>query len=363
MSNNSVLDISLQKSLDDLNMLQGNLEQLQLQIEDIKKMPKKLLDTKLQITDILFVLMAGVTGGIFSSSDKLDKFLDKIHESSSKKDSFAGKLFHHVGDYIDRPNGDKFLTRGGTNPEVPFHRVLFGHDVFSIRSDNPFLVTADQYGLLKGVTQAVRHLIADTFSKQGLPLPGHSFFDFTKDNGGTGNYLIELTKKITKDAKLANPGGEVIKHGEAFNHLFTLRMQDLASHGITWGLCQSYFKACNIKDKIRKSQIKILAYFISFVTNFFVGMKKTGGIPYINWPTLVLLVKEIASFYHLNWMEIRELEQITVKLVSENKQIEAMVYETGSSLVSYESGIDYILEIEKQAKIYANLVDFFEEDL
>lgn len=352
----------LEKSFHDLDRLQNNLEKVKVDLTNIATLPKEAITSNLHISDIVFTITAGVVGGTFSSSKKVSELLDKVHEYSSDKNAFFGKIFHHVGDHIDKPNGVKFLTRNGDNPEVPFHRVLFGHDVFSNASDNPFIVSAKQYGILRGLLQAVRHLIADTFSKQGLPIPGHSYFDFLKESGGTGNYLIEITKRITKDAKLANPDVDTVKYSEAFNHLFTLRAQDIVSQGLTWGLCLGYFKVSGIKDKVRQSQIKILAYFISLFTNFFVGMSKTGGVPYINWATLTILIKEFVNFYRLNWLELKHLEKITANIVKENQEIEALVFSTGTDLISYETGLSYIQEIKKQEKLYEDLINIFEED-
>ena len=110
------------------------------------------------------MLVFGFIGGAISNSEQLKDFLDNIHTDASSNNlkTFLGKFFHHKGDNIDH------TTRGGKDFASYLHRLYGGHDPFSIgHGDNPFILLVKQYGIPKGILQAVMHLVADTFSKQG----------------------------------------------------------------------------------------------------------------------------------------------------------------------------------------------------
>ena len=81
-----------------------------------------------------------------------------------------------------------------------FHRLLFGHDVLATGKGlipfNPFTLMFEQQGLA-GVLQAARHLIADTMSKQGLPVPGSSFFDIDREDGNPWNKIIDWAQVLS----------------------------------------------------------------------------------------------------------------------------------------------------------------------
>lgn len=342
------------------NIIDNNIKEIEIMLNttmngiiNINHMKLEESESSLDIMDVSMIIMAGFIGGAFSSSGKLEETMHKIHENSSTRNpkNFLGELLHHAGDEIDK--GGNFITRNGDKPEFGFHRLFFGHDPLSIKGDNPLILMIKQHGFLSGMLQLCRHLIADTFSKQGLPLPGHSFLDYKKLNGRTGNYLIELTKSLSKGSDANNL--------EAFNHLFSIRMQDILAQGLTWGIITSYIKFRNIEDKIRISQLKFSAYSISFFTNAISGMMKTGGLPYINWTTLGMMIKESISFFKLNYQEISELEVKTKEIISRNIELEEMVFETGKNIKTFENAENFFNHIKKEEIIFDDLTNFFEE--
>ncbi len=101
---------------------------------------------------------------------------------------FLGALIslglHDVFDKLHMDWGTDIYENGGHGGQIPDkirglkHRLKYGHDVF-----NPFEIEWDKYfpagteaSLLKKVCAWLKHLFQDTFSTEGLPLPGNSYF-------------------------------------------------------------------------------------------------------------------------------------------------------------------------------------------
>lgn len=340
--------------------------------KDVSEISEEYMESRLDNGDYLMVVIAGVIGGAFSSSEDITDFLADFHDSAASGRSFLNKQLKHVGDLMDKVEGEGIVRNAaGDKPPVPFHRFFWGHDPLSFEfggdypyispsDDNPFSLLKKQYGTIRGPYKTAKHLIADTFSRQGLPLPGHSYFDYQYFNDNaqkmkTANRLIGWTREIAK--------GSAINPGEAINHLFTLRAQDIASQGLTWAICFSYIKYRGITDEIKKSQLKLMAYAISFYTNFFVGMYKTGGVPYINWPTLSLLIKESFSFYMINKKEIRDLEKNIDIIVSERILLEARVKDDGEGIILDATDVDIIRRDREAEKNFKRMSILFEEEV
>ncbi len=63
----------------------------------------------------------------------------------------------------------------------------------SLTPHNPFAMMIEQEGSVSGgALQATRHLMADTFSKQGLPFPFSSYLDTQTKNGRPWNKIIDI---------------------------------------------------------------------------------------------------------------------------------------------------------------------------
>lgn len=337
-----------------INELENTTNSIKKDLIDVKNIEIGKSESSLEIEDIIICIIAGFVGGAFSSSEKLENTLRNIHDNSSKtkkSKNFIEKLLSHSGDEIDK--GGSFITRNGDDPEFGFHRLFFGHDPLSIKGDNPIILMLKQYGILSGTLQLFRHLIADTFSKQGLPLPAHSLLDYTKMNGNTGNYLVDLTKTLSKGADIGNL--------EAFNHLFSIRMQDILSQGLTWGIITSYIKVRGVEDKIKISQLKFSTYSISFFVNAVSGMTRTGGLPYMNWATFSMMFKEGITFFKLNNQEIKQLEIKTDNIVNKNIELEEKVFKTGQNIKTFNNADEYFINIKKEKDIFDDLTNFFEE--
>lgn len=151
--------------------------------------------------DVLSAIAIGLIGSAITTSQKLTDFLHEVHADASLKnpETLLGKILHHSGDAIDH------TTRGGKPFATYLHRLYGGHDPFSFgHGDNPFVLLCKQYGIPKGILQAIRHLVADTFSKNGGVLPGSPFLDFVREDGSVGNYIDEWSKEIAKGTGLSS---------------------------------------------------------------------------------------------------------------------------------------------------------------
>ena len=267
-----------------------------------------------------------------------------------------GRLLAHRGDQIDKAGvGDgvyQFIKRDGSRVGAQgIHRLFYGHDPFSLGADNPFRVLTKQYGLIRGIIQVLRHLLADTFSRQGLPIPFHSFLDYDK-NGSVENWLGTWASQL-KGASGLNPM-------EAFGHVGTIRTQDFVSQGLTWSLCRAYIHLADITDKTRACQVRLVAYGTHFLSHVLINQLRYG-IPGINYPVLAMTIKEFAQFMWLNYADIRELEENTRLLVSRNIQLENEVFSEGQLLVSHDSAGGYLQELERAGNTFNRMTEVFEE--
>lgn len=176
-----------------------------------------------------------------------------------------------------------------------------------------------------GIFQATRHLLADTFSKQGLPLPGHSFFEIPGDR--PGNHLIDLVRELSKERY-----GNKLQAEAIYEHLLTIRAQDFAGGMVAAAIVSKYLDARGIGDKVRTSQVKLVAYSMSFYAEAIVGATRQKGIPYINAPLGCAMAKEFAALMvasnkktFLLGRETKKLHDCKEDLVTQHNQIKALL--------------------------------------
>lgn len=309
--------------------------------EEIKKGLKE-CPSRLDAYDFVFAITLGTIGAFVDTSEKLASFLDEIHEisnsdkpnSENKIIDLLAKLVKHKGDWIDQVpilNKDgtlanKFVNRAaqkvgtgiwdgrGNTP----HRVFWGHDIFSLGQDNPFFLSIKQYGLFKGVLQAMRHLLADTCSKQGLPIPTSSWWDSApNEEGSISNGLLDFCQKYSEEVFGKKFGGG---NNEVFNHLFSIHMQDALTVGLAIAGVKGYCYARDIKDEERILQIQIITLGFEFFGGAVLGGVKTS-IPYINWPCFGKMTVSLVKLVKKSNENINELEQKTYMLLLEGDDL------------------------------------------
>lgn len=312
-------------------------------------------DSSLDTADYCFTFLFGFIGAVISTNEKLERYLADIHNAASgangEYDKFQilmGKLLHHDGDFID-----KMVRRDGNKTDVRFHRLLWGHDIFNNGEDNPFRLMIEQKGSkFGGILQALRHLVADTMSKQGLPAPGTSSFDYIED-GKTSNYIIKLATTLSLEAYDNKAMSQ-----EIYSHLFTIRAQDITGGMLAKILTEVYFKVRKIEDKLRKAQMIFMVYAINFFAEAVIGAVRQKGVPYVNIPVGVLMMVAFAKFCYVDSKETYLLIKKTKALTAVTDEL-VEKYEYHSSLsIGYSSTNEMIESLERSERNMDLLIDF-----
>jgi len=152
--------------------------------------------------DIPVMLTVGFLGAIVSNG--LHNNFREWHDNEWSKKSFPQG--GHSGEDADSISG--YL-----------HRLKYGHDLF-----NPGQIKWDEYfrngdikaSLGKKIFAWLRHLFQDSFSTEGLPLPGHSYF---KD-------------QISKQILPFMSGNMDLKQAEVYKIFFTIKARDVVGAGL-----------------------------------------------------------------------------------------------------------------------------------
>lgn len=313
--------------------------------------------SKMDSFDLLFSIAFGCLGALLDTNEKIQSFLDEIHKTSNSYNpksnnkimDVLAKLLKHTGDWIDKvpivqEDGTvitKSVNRGAQEiadgvwsgkTDLP-HRIFWGHDIFSLSQDNPFLLEIRQYGFWKGIIQAIRHLIADTCSKQGLPIPTSSWWDKAGEEGKRSNGLLDFCQRYAEEALGSKQKGA---NNKVFNHMFSIHMEDVLSDGLVRAGVWAYSEARSIEDDMRKQQLEIVAYTTNLLGSAVIGFVQTG-IPKINWVSFRRLIK---AFFKL--------------IKSSNERIQLLWAKT-EALFSETEGLDNLVK-EKQRKIEQEIV-------
>ena len=318
--------------------------------------------SSLDAWDYCYAIAIGLAGVFISTSEDFGHYLDQIHKAASgnsgeydRFQTFLGKMLHHEGDYIDMIDSS-FKNRNGDNAYCLFHRLLWGHDIFSVGEDNPFALMCKQKGLV-GILQAVRHLLADTASKQGLPLPGSSFLDVVNDNNKTSNYLIKIAQQLSEETTGLKTDAQ-----EIYSHIMTIRAQDIAAGAVVKAMSELYFLIRRVKDNIRRTEIRLIAYAVNFFGEAVVGCMRQNGVPYINIPLAGAMSFSFAQFCYLNSKEIQQLSEMTETLHTQTIIVASKPQNSILILDAHDSA-DAIVEAADIADAnIEELLDFFSEE-
>lgn len=267
--------------------------------------------------DFCFAFAIGIVGIVISTNEDIEGWLARVHDSASGKPGdydviqrMLGALLYHKGDALDVYSpGEGFVGRNGERSYVMFHRLLFGHDVLAfgkgIMPYNPFALMYEQRGLM-GILQAVRHLVADTMSLQGLPMPGSSLLDTERENGKPWNRIIDWVQELSVESC-----GDKSQAQEIYSHMFTIRAQDIVSGSLIPVLNKAYFAARSIVDPVRRAQIRLIDTGLAFFGQAAVGAARQKGVPYINVAMIPQLAKAYRDLIVASSRRTRELQSLT----------------------------------------------------
>lgn len=302
--------------------------------------------------DYCFCVAIGYIALTITTDEELAIYLEDVHKASSgapgeydNLQSFLGQLLYHKGDYIDKVD-TVFKNRKGENAYGLFHRLLWGHDVLSNHGDNPFALMVKQKGL-SGILQAFQHLIADTASRQGLPLPGSSYLDFEKENGCISNYLIKIAEDLSEQSV-----GNKRESQNIYAHMFTIRAQDVAGNATIECLTAGYLRLRRADNAVKIAQFKLLAYSISFLGHMAIGAIRQNGIPYINITEFKEVIHNLAMLYSESWKETKQIVSNSDKCIADSEKLLKEVESTTRYIVHHDSDLEYEKELDKgQANI------------
>lgn len=359
-------EIALRESMDIIDSLDkecknemeswGNVD-----YSELEKSP-----SSLDAWDYCFSLAIGMACATITTSEQLEEFLAEIHHAASgasgdysKLQVFLGKLLHHQGDAIDKIESQKhFINRQFAPADVGYHRLLWGHDIFDLGDDNPFKLMINQQHGLSGILQAVRHLLADTCSKQGLPLPGSSYLDYdNEETGKVSNYLIKISKELSKESV-----GNMRNANQIFSHMFTVRAEDITGGGAIAGFDALYFKVRNVVDDVRKVQFRLISYTVAFLGEAIIGAMRQSGVPYINPNLASAMFKNLIQLYCCSLIETRQLGKHTAALIERNNELELEVYKTQEKMFpGYSNAEGYLSELSRSQHSVDSLIIAFEE--
>lgn len=328
--------------------------QSETDIKDAVKSP-----ATLDAWDYCYSIAIGMAGVFIATNEAFEQYLDQIHKAASgasgdfdKFQSFLGDALYHQGDHIDAIEMP-FKNRNGGNAYCIFHRLLWGHDILSIKGDNPFALMYDQQGL-SGILQSVQHLLADTASKQGLPLPGSSFLDVLDENNKTSNYLIKIAQQLSEETT-----GTQARAQELYSHMMTIRAQDITAGVVVKLVTEIYFCIRKIDDNIRRSEIRLIAYAVNFLLEAVVGCFRQNGVPYVNIPLAGAMVMSFSQLCYYNNKEIKKLSRPTNEI---HLEVEALHSKSGMSVMKLPvaENADMLIAASEAAEHNVDeLLDFF----
>lgn len=283
------------------------------------------LESDMDGWDYVFSLIAALASVLLSTNKDIEAWLAEIHDVANGQGGGAGALQKVLGKILEHDHDDMDWFKTRTDGEVDswrlFHRLFWGHDPLSSDRDNPFLLMFNQAkgegrSGLWGVLQAARHLVADTFSRQGLPLPGSSHFDYELENGRPWNHFIDVVQQLSAEAY-----GNKMQAEPLYEHLLTIRAQDMAGGMAVCAIISAYLKARGIEDELRVAQVKLVAYSGGFFMQAAVGAARQKGVPYVNVPLGAATAKAFADLLIRSNLETRRLAKETDRLLARKGEL------------------------------------------
>ena len=238
-------------------------------------------------TDLLVMLVAGFLGTL--SSMALKGFFAEIHDHFNRKITLKGG---HTGESVDDVPGNSMPGGFG-------HRWKYGHDIL-----NPFEVDWDYYielakqsgknisPRLQAYFYWLRHLFQDTFSTEGLPLPGNS--------------ILRLF------CNFSDP--QVREFLQIFG---TIKMRDIAGSGVTNIILNTYLQ---IRESPMNQLTEAYMFFGSNSIAFLTGLLVPVKLRSLNFNVIPLLIHYSHKIHKIQEEESKILE-IRDHQLTQNKQI------------------------------------------
>jgi len=310
------------------------------EIETLKNMDESVF-AKWNPADIPVMFVAGIMG-TFTSVQLRDYFAD-LHDNKFGK---TGTLWGgHSGETPD-------VIPGATQAGGPGHRFKYGHDLL-----NPFEIDWSDYlekaaqtnvklpNWLKAYGFWLRHLLQDTFSKQGLPMPGNTVL-----------------------RKWINPARP--KNAEMLQIFDTLKMRDLAGAGVTnlimgaylWGTEKSLSKITT-KPSYRTCSLMLGANMITLLSGLLIPNAGKAVKASFNWSSFNMIGYYGANLFKLEKSIRKELSERDLslqaseaKLFANDKKIQDLIIFNDATYAKLKQDEKELFEFDKQVNFYHSIV-------
>lgn len=349
-------DIEIFKRYDDIiipNVPNLNFSNLNEKDEEWTKIELDLFP-RWRTTDIPMMIIIGFLGGLLSYG--LHDVFEQLHETWGADPFEKGG---HAGQDIDKVRGKK-------------HRFKYGHDIL-----NPFEVDwnnyfpkgkeSNQYSIFTKIIAWIKHLFQDTFSTEGAPLPGTSYFreqievlfEGMKDDLNIDKYTIYKIFSTLKTRDLVGTvfvssamsiyiyGTENDNDRKFFNYRYTSLTLGALLVNISTGLCMPEKKASMNYSGIAA----MIPYFTSLMlVDRKISMQIKKHREVIERNKLIILNKDTDLINNIEVIENynKKLENITNSMNEIYSKIKLLSNECyDESLVVLKNQNELLISIEK----------------
>lgn len=312
------------------------MEELDFSLDELKDLSQfdSSVFAQWRALDIPLMFGSGIIGAF--SSYYLRDYFASLHDKWGNWDTAAGG---HSGESID-------WVPGAPNPGGVGHRFSFGHDLF-----NPFEIDWEDYvekaansgtvlpNWLKAAFYWLRHLLQDTFSKEGLALPGHSLLR---------DYI------------------DPVKNKELIKHFGAIKMRDIAGSSVTnivmgsylWGT-EKEFKRIFIKANYRAFSLMLGANFTNVATGLIIPPPATS----LNWSAMPVIGYYLVRLIMLEGRVRKELKIRGSVLDDNDNTLMSNMKKVADNEQKLNKMLAELMDYDAQLQKYYLLTNSYQESL
>lgn len=209
---------------------------------------------------------------------------------------------------------------------------------------------AYRFKLIQTTARFAHNLVKPGLEAQGLPSP------FAAESASRANADESAAGMVTTAREAVGEGGiaELLR-------ILAEETNDIVGTGLVAVVCHAHNRAWNPDDAVAASQVRTIAFATQFFAEAVMGQVK-NGLPHINWPTLLMAIKEMYTLVRASRAEIAELEAVTATLLENGATLRLISERIGKSLVSHEHAHALVAEFKSTDRRLDDLTDFFEKD-
>ncbi|MBS1972630.1 MAG: hypothetical protein JSU04_20145 [Bdellovibrionales bacterium] len=280
-------------------------------LESLPPTTQNLTSADFGVDDLVLSVLIGSAGAL--SSIALAKPGVHLHKKA------------HQSEYFGHGNAPVDSVRGY------LHRLRFGHDI--LNPQEVFNLNAEHYGSpMKGLAAWLSHLFMDSFSKEGMPLPGSSYFrDYFEKNG--------------------------LPDKEVYQKYLTIKGRDIAGSMLVEGLIKLYLsvhtKGCDSKQRnsTRESAVRFFSHSFCVFGGLSLSPKSIASA---NWPSVGLASNALFHLLKNQMTDSKQLEHC-LKIIERNQEV---VLSYGSLVNEFENSV-----LSRQKDLSSRIESLVDEDV